>query len=211
MKLFVVRHGETSFNAEKRYLGALDPPLNARGIEQARHLRATLSPELDLVVCSPLLRARQTASVVCKDRPLALSVDDAFRERNVGVFEGLTQNEARLGHPAMWQKNVTRDWRSAPDGGETIAEVVTRVNTGLQALQHAHAGKTVLLVAHGFVAKTVRAICLADFSDFFEWQLDNGAVCTLQFAADALTSDFRPDTPPRSWPQTPGQFSAGSA
>lgn len=94
MKLLVVRHGETAFNAEKRYLGALDPPLNAHGIAQAHSLRNALPPTLDRLVCSPLLRARQTAEIVCKDRSLTLSIDAAFRERNVGVFEGLTQQVA---------------------------------------------------------------------------------------------------------------------
>ena len=68
MKLLVVRHGETQFNAEHRYLGALDPELNARGRSQARELQSVLPDNLAAVVSSPLRRARQTADIFCQER-----------------------------------------------------------------------------------------------------------------------------------------------
>lgn len=184
MKLLVVRHGETRFNAERRYLGALDPDLNAKGIAQAMELSSTLPVCVDAIVCSPLQRARQTAEIICNERGQRPTVIDAFRERNVGVFEGLTQEEAQARFPKLWSQNVTRLWHGAPTGGETIDEVVMRVATGLDDLYESHAGKTVALVAHGFVAKVVRAICRVDFQDFFEWQLANGAVCELTLTAN---------------------------
>jgi probable phosphoglycerate mutase len=183
MKLLVVRHGETKFNVEHRYLGALDPELNAKGITQATALRSVLPAYLDAIVCSPLRRARQTANIIGNGREQLPTVVDAFRERNVGVFEGLTQEEAQTQFPEPWAKNVTRLWQAAPTGGETIDEVVTRVAKGLDDLYTNHAGTVVALVAHGFVAKVVRAICRSDFQDFFEWQLANGAVCELTLTA----------------------------
>ncbi len=104
------------------------------------------------------------------------SVNTAFRERHVGVFEGLTQMEAQTRFPDLWAQNITRQWHAAPTGGETIAEVVERVTAGLRGLSEHHRGKTVALVAHGFVAKVIRAVGQAGFDDFFEWQLANGAV-----------------------------------
>jgi broad specificity phosphatase PhoE len=184
MKLLVVRHGETRFNAEHRYLGALDPDLNAKGVVQAMELRSTLPVCVDAIVCSPLQRARQTAEIIGNERGQRPTVIDAFRERNVGVFEGLTQEEARAQFPELWSQNVTRLWEGAPTGGETIDEVVTRVAKGLDDLYGSHAGKVVALVAHGFVAKVVRAICRSDFQDFFQWQLANGAVCEFTLTAN---------------------------
>ena len=99
MKLLLVRHGETHFNAEHRYLGALDPELNAKGLSQARDLHSVLPVNLDAIVCSPLRRARQTAEILCRSRGFTPKLNDAFRERNVGVFEGLTQEEARIQFP----------------------------------------------------------------------------------------------------------------
>jgi probable phosphoglycerate mutase len=183
MKLLVVRHGETQFNAERRYLGALDPELNATGISQARALNAVLPATLNAVVCSPLRRARQTADIVCEGRNIKPSLNEAFRERNVGVFEGLTQEEAKARFPALWAENITRRWERAPESGETIEAVVERVLDGLRQMYGSYEGKVVALVAHGFVAKVVRAITEARFDDFFNWQLANGAVCELALTA----------------------------
>ncbi|WP_298581747.1 histidine phosphatase family protein [uncultured Luteimonas sp.] len=189
MKLLVVRHGETRFNAEHRYLGALDPDLNAKGVSQALVLSSTLPRCVDAIVCSPLQRARRTAEIIGSERGQNPTVIDAFRERNVGVFEGLTQAEAQARFPELWSQNVTRLWEGAPTGGETIDEVVTRVAKGLDDLYESHAGRAVALVAHGFVAKVVRAICRTDFQDFFEWQLANAAVCELTLTAN---NSFKP-------------------
>jgi 2,3-bisphosphoglycerate-dependent phosphoglycerate mutase len=184
MKLLIVRHGETQFNAEHRYLGALDPELNARGVSQANELQSVLPANLDAVICSPLRRARQTADILCQSRSYSPKLNYAFRERNVGVFEGLTQEEARIQFPELWAQNVTRSWGDAPTGGETINEVVERVSEGLSELYASYADKVVALVAHGFVAKVARAVSQEGFQDFFEWQLANGAVCELTMTAN---------------------------
>ena len=195
MHLFLVRHGQTQYNAERRYLGALDPELNATGVLQATDLRAVLPAALDAIVCSPLRRARQTADIVCRGRGWAPIVQTAFRERHVGVFEGLTQMEAQLQFPELWAHNITRQWHSAPTGGETIAEVVERVTAGLRVLSVQYAGKHVALVAHGFVAKVLRAVSLTGFGDFFDWQLENGAVLELCLTGAHLPTEGTPLPP----------------
>lgn len=105
---------------------------------------------------------------------------DSFRERDVGVFEGLTQAEAKAMHPALWAQDITRQWAAGPDGGESIADVVTRVHQGLVQLTSLYPTQVVLLVAHGFVAKVIRALARGDFSDFYTWQLSNGAMLALE-------------------------------
>jgi broad specificity phosphatase PhoE len=186
MKLLVVRHGETQFNAEQRYLGALDPELNAKGIAQAWALQSVLPQNLDAVICSPLRRAQQTAEILCKGRSISPLLNEAFRERHVGVFEGLTQEEARIQFPELWAQNITRAWAVAPTGGETIAQVTERVTEGINHLYACYADNMVALVAHGFVAKVARAVVQAGFDDFFEWQLANGAVCELTLTTQIL-------------------------
>jgi broad specificity phosphatase PhoE len=174
MHLHVVRHGETNANFEGRYLGALDMELNSRGESQAEELRARLPAKIDAVFVSPLLRAQQTAKIMFRDELLQLNTINAFRERSVGVFEGLTQAQARTQYPSLWSRNITRQWGAAPINGETISDVVSRVGSQLNALITSHAGKIVVLVAHGFVSKTIRALARQDFADFFDWQLGNG-------------------------------------
>lgn len=179
MDLYVVRHGQTWANIERRYLGSLDPGLTELGRQQAQALAAHLPATVEVLVTSPLLRARQTAEYLSRALNLPIEIIDAFRERNVGVFEGLTQAEAKAQYPHLWAQNITRQWDAGPDGGESIRDVVTRVREGLQTLLATYAGRTVVLVAHGFVAKTVRALARNDFSDFYDWQLDNGQVLKL--------------------------------
>lgn len=180
MHLYIVRHGETWANAEQRYLGSLDPELTDLGRKQAQALGKKLSRNLDVLVVSPRLRALETAGILNEELMLALDIMDCFRERDVGVFEGLTQADARARYPQLWSQNITRRWDAGPTGGESISEVVTRVRDGLVELGSKYPAKTVLLVAHGFVAKVVRALAKGDFSDFYEWQLSNGNMLFLE-------------------------------
>lgn len=180
MDLYVVRHGETWANAEQRYLGSLDPSLTERGREQAQALGVNLPNDLDALVVSPRLRAMETASILNEKLKLPPQTMDCFRERDVGVFEGLTQSDARERYPQLWSQNITRQWRLGPTGGESIVDVVTRVRDGLIELESMYQSKRVLLVAHGFVAKTIRALAKNDFSDFYNWQLTNGSMLALE-------------------------------
>ncbi len=180
MHLYVTRHGETWANAEHRYLGALDPQLTERGREQALTLSKELPDGIDVLIVSPRLRAQQTAQILNRELHLEPVTMDRFRERDVGVFEGLTQAQAEALHPALWAQNITRQWAAGPTGGESIAEVVARVHQGLVELAERYPSRAVLLVAHGFVAKVVRALARGDFSDFFNWQLPNGEMLVLK-------------------------------
>lgn len=180
MHLYVVRHGETWANIESRYLGSLDPGLTERGRQQAQALAVELPTNIEVLLTSPLLRARQTAEVLSQTHNLPIQIIEAFRERDVGVFEGLTQAEAKTLHPHLWAQNITRQWDIGPDGGESIKDVVARVQQGMQTLLDIYADKTVVLVAHGFVAKTLRALARNDFEDFYEWQLGNGQILLLE-------------------------------
>jgi broad specificity phosphatase PhoE len=173
--IYIVRHGETQANSEGRYLGSLDIGLTATGIRQAEELRARLPFPVDAIVVSPLLRAQQTARIFF-DQTSTLHTMSDFRERDVGVFDGLTQAEARILYPALWSQNITRRWEIGPPGGESIAEFAHRICEGINKLHDAYRGKVIVLVAHGFVAKMIRALAQDDFSDFFEWRLSNGEI-----------------------------------
>jgi broad specificity phosphatase PhoE len=175
--LFVVRHGRTAFNAEDRYLGALDPPLDEHGLRQAGELAGVLAGQADAIVCSPRLRARQTADVLAAAWRLRPCTIAQFAERDVGVYEGLTRDEARERYPRLWERDITRQWDAAPTGGETISQVFGRVADGLAIVQREFAGRNVVLVAHGFVAKVIRALSTdLSWDDFFRYSLKNGEV-----------------------------------
>lgn len=96
-----MRHGETWANAEHRYLGSLDPELTALGRQQAQMLREQLPASLDVLVVSPRLRAVQTASILNERLKLSPEMMDCLRERDVGVFKGLTQGHAKKRYPQL--------------------------------------------------------------------------------------------------------------
>lgn len=190
MHLYVVRHGETWANAEQRYLGALDPELTVLGRQQAEALGRRLPEALDVIIVSPKLRARETAMILNEERGLPVEIMNCFRERSVGVFEGLTQAEARERYPGLWARNITRQWDVAPDGGESIHEIVARVRGGLSELASRYPTNNILLVAHGVVAKVIRALSKGDFSDFYDWRLSNGRMLALEnFAMPVSDTD----------------------
>jgi broad specificity phosphatase PhoE len=156
MILYIARHGETDLNTEDRYQGSSDLPLNERGVQQAAALAASLPPGIAQVVCSPQRRALQTASVIAEGRRLPLKTMAHFREREFGIFEGLTQGEVQEHHPELWAQGVLQQWHGAPPGGETTRAVVRRTAVGLRLLRTAHKDDAVALIAHGFVVRAVR-------------------------------------------------------
>jgi probable phosphoglycerate mutase len=184
--LLLVRHGRTALNVEERYLGALDPPLDAFGWEQASTLASMLRGQADAIGCSPKLRAMQTAGVLATAWGMPLRPVNEFAERNVGVFEGLTREQARAAYPALWEQNITRQWSVGPPGGETIEAVVNRVMQGLDILRRDYPGQVVVLVAHGFIAKVIRAVLLnLSWSEFFRYAMKNGEVERYSLTGDA--------------------------
>jgi broad specificity phosphatase PhoE len=154
--LYLARHGETDLNVQMRYQGSTDMPLNELGWTQAQSLAQRLPPDITRIVASPLLRAQQTASLVSQARGLPILTMSEFRERDFGVFETLTHEETQARYPELYARKVVMQWDEAPPKAETIREVVARVQAGLQRLEAEHGGESVLLVAHGFVARAVR-------------------------------------------------------
>lgn len=176
MILYVVRHGETQFNVEKRYAGQTDVPLNEKGIEQAKELAKKIGKEnFDVIVTSSLLRARMTAEQVAEyHKELPFVVMDEFREVCVGVYEGLTREEVQTRYPELWARNCTRQLDDAPTGGETTRQVDSRVAKGLAILKEKYSEKRVLLVCHGFVSRAInRQMRGLSFEEMHEFSLGN--------------------------------------
>ncbi|MPM26541.1 2,3-bisphosphoglycerate-dependent phosphoglycerate mutase [bioreactor metagenome] len=149
-KLIVVRHGETAFNVEGRYTGRVDVSLNIKGLEQARVTAAKLKDmSIDIIISSTLKRAKETAEIISRELQVPVIEMEEFVEKYVGVYEGLTREEAKTKYPQMWEAN-------APEGAETLEEVKERVYKGLNTIQckYLH-NKNVLLVTHGYVSKVI--------------------------------------------------------
>lgn len=160
-RLLLVRHGETELNAQKRFQGQIDEPLNERGRYQVRALRERLADEtLHAVYTSDLQRATETAAIIVAGRETAVIVDPRLRELSFGRWEGKTyaqiqaQEEETL---AAWEADLVN---TAPPGGETLRYFAGRVQQTLTAVHHTHtAAESVLVVAHGGVLQLM--LCAA--------------------------------------------------
>ncbi len=149
-RLLVVRHGQSTWNAEGRWQGHSDPPLSPLGERQARVAAATVA-ELGVtaVFSSDLQRARQTAALLA---PVGLEpvVVPALRERNVGEWEGLTRAEIDAQFPGMLDAHLS------PPGFESDESLMDRVLPALDAivggLEH---GAVAVVVAHGGVIRSL--------------------------------------------------------
>ena len=156
MILYVVRHGETDFNVQKRYCGSTDIPLNNKGLEQAKQLSEKLNEiNFDIIVTSSLIRAKRTAEIINKPRNIPLIISNEFRERNLGVYEGLTHEEIKEKYPDLWERNCTRQLDDAPTNGETIRQFNERITKALLKLEKEYPEKNVLLVTHGGVVMII--------------------------------------------------------
>ena len=181
-------------SAERRFAGRGDIPLTDLGLEQAAVAAARLARrgDIDRVLTSPLLRARQTASAVADAASVPLAVDDGLAETDFGSWEGMSFAEVM----ARWPDEMTAwmaDPGAAPPGGESFAAVAIRVNAALDRLLDAHQGETVVVVSHVTPIKTLvcRAL-LAPSQALFRMHLDVAALSEAAWFADgpALLRSF---------------------
>jgi probable phosphoglycerate mutase len=151
-ELIVVRHGETDWNRQLRFQGQIDVPLNAAGHEQARRMAAALAGEpVDAIVCSDLLRTRQTAAPLESALGLRASAHGAWREQSFGVLEGLDVPSIQSQHPQLWAHWLRHDADYALPEGECTSRFCGRVRAALHELAQQHAGRRVVVVTHGGV------------------------------------------------------------
>jgi broad specificity phosphatase PhoE len=154
LKLVLIRHAETLWNRERRYLGRQDPPLSETGRAQADAVGQLLAKEqIEAVWSSPLRRARETAEAIATLRGLTVRVDDQFGEMHFGQWEGLTSEEVSAKFPEMYRTWLDTPHLATVPNGETLSDVRGRALQGLSALRQAHDGGTVALVTHGVTGR----------------------------------------------------------
>lgn len=182
-KIFIVRHGEIDFNTQGRYAGSVDVELNEKGLQQARDIADEIFKlEIDFIISSPLKRCARMADIIREVINAPIVIMEEFRERGVGVFEGLTREEAKNKYPDLWVKNITRIYDDAPPGGETIKGVENRVFAGLKKVREKYDGKNILIVTHAFVGRMIyKFFHEMTEEQFFEYKLDNAKVVEYDF------------------------------
>jgi ribonuclease H / adenosylcobalamin/alpha-ribazole phosphatase len=185
-RTLLLRHGETPFSAEHRFAGRGDIPLTGVGKRQATAAARRLAKRggVDVIVTSPLQRARATAEAVAAATGAPLEFDDDLIETDFGKWEGLTFAEAA----AQWPDEISA-WLAtadaAPPGGESFATVARRVLGALDRLLTTYPGRRLLLVSHVTPIKTLacRAL-LAPPAAMFRMNLSVASLCEIDWFAD---------------------------
>lgn len=156
MILYVIRHGESESNLQGKYGGHYNTPLTPKGLNQAEQLIENLfGINFEIIISSSLIRARQTAEIIKEAYNLPLVLSDDFRERNLGVYEGLTKEEIIDKYPDLWHRHCTRKFDDAPTNGETYQQFIERITKSLIKLHENYHDKCVLLVTHFFVTRVI--------------------------------------------------------
>ena len=187
-RVFLLRHGQTAWNAEQRLQGQLDAALDTVGRRQAVHLAQALAGEdLAAIYSSDLQRAHDTALALARETGLPVVKDAALRERGFGRLEGLTYAEVE----ALWPDDALRWRRREPDfgpgGGEPLREFFERSVAAVTRLAQPHAGQTIAVVAHGGVLDCLyRAASGIDLGAPRTWQLANATVNRLLFTGEGF-------------------------
>lgn len=159
-RLLLIRHGATAWNAERRYQGQTDTTLNEDGRQQALRLAKRLqSEELDALYASDLQRAWETAEQVATRRHLTLQAEPRLREISFGEWEGKTHTEIAEDDPDSLSEWFDAPMHRSPPGGETLRDVLERVEAAYDHILEQHPDQTVAIVAHGGTLRVL--LCLA--------------------------------------------------
>lgn len=158
MKIYVIRHGQTDWNVAGKCQGMTDIELNNTGIEQAEKAREQLNNyKIDLIICSPLKRARKTAEILNDEINCKIIDDERIIERNCGEVEGTTKDKwnSIIGEDIDVINNYNLNWNK--QSIEPIQTVCERVWNLLDEIQDKYKDKNVLLVTHGGTCRAINA------------------------------------------------------
>ncbi|MGA2392742.1 MAG: histidine phosphatase family protein [Candidatus Lustribacter sp.] len=168
MELICVRHGRTAWNADRRFQGQTDIPLDDEGLTQAQALAAHLRDErFDVALASDLSRARTTAETICAEHDLALELTPALREMHFGAWEGLTWEQIVKRWPELDAAHAMAPMYYTAEGGESWDALCARIDAFLRATA-ARIGPEgrALLVSHaGVMHAIVRSLTSAGRTD----------------------------------------------
>lgn len=166
MKLYLIRHGETDNNKEQKFNGHNPQPLNEKGIMQANSaINMVDKLDLDLIICSPIKRAIQTANIINKNN-IPMMFDARIVERNAGKYTNTLVS--KIDEHDWWDINPKEKYETA----ESVEDLCERATDFLSELVKRYHNKNVLLVTHEGFTKAVKV--------FFEGMPKDGNLSNLR-------------------------------
>lgn len=183
-RLLIVRHGQTAWNADGRFMGQRDVPLDETGRAQAMAVARRLADERPATIySSDLVRARDTARAIQESiasRP-ELKLEPRLREMSFGDWQGKTYAEIRETDPVGLARWESEQFSMAPPKGETLMTFAGRIRAAYQEICAAHPEQTVIVVAHGGSLQVLIALALGLAPEAFQrLRLSNASLSDLR-------------------------------
>jgi alpha-ribazole phosphatase len=180
--LYLIRHGVTEGNGDKRYKGSIDVPISEEGIEQVKRAAAFIrnclgGGSLAAVYASPLSRAFDSASVIAEPYGLEPVVLNGLKERNFGIWEGMSLVEIQKQYPDAFKAWASNPLEHSPIGGESTLQVRDRIIPVVEDIVSRHYDEKIAVVAHGGVNRVILChfLCMP-LEHIFRIEQDNAAV-----------------------------------
>ena len=194
--LMLVRHGQTEWNVNGRYMGWTDEGLNEEGLRQAGMLARRLDRwPLSAVYSSPLRRAWRTAEIVACTHSLPVQKVEDLGEMRIGAWEGMYAGDIAARYPELW-----KTWRANPGdfrmpGGESLGEVRQRAVRAFSRIMDDSEGRLVLAVTHDVVVRLLAGHCLGVSADIYRHlEVGNASITVMERDGEKLRLRVLNDT-----------------
>lgn len=189
IELFLIRHGETDYNCQRKYCSFSEIPLNGRGISQAAKLSEHLPFVPDVIYTSISKRAKQTANVLF---PLHNVISThSLSELNFGLWEGLTHDEIYRRYGESYTNWLKDPVLNRPASGEGLDELKKRIVDFLEDIFKRHENKKVIFVSHAGPIKIIISHFLnKDFRIFWDIEVDNASFSWFKIRKGIVTDYF---------------------
>ncbi len=177
-QIFLVRHGETEWNASEVFRGQADVLLNKNGIKQAQLLGEYLSrKKINAVYTSPLKRALKTAEAIAARQSLEINVAPALIDMNFGKWQGLPASQVKQHYGKVYEIWLKTPERALIPAGESLEDVKNRAWPFLEEIVAKHAGQNVILVSHRVVLKVlICALLKIGNAGFYNIRVDTAGI-----------------------------------
>lgn len=172
-QIYLVRHGQIESKSEKAYIGQSDLPLSSEGVEQAEKLQEQFKIiPLDCAYTSPLRRCVATMDILLGERQIPRFRVDAFKEINMGEWDGKTFAEIKERYPGSYEQRGRELDVFAPLAGESFVDLQQRVLPAFAEMVKENATKSIVILAHAGVIRVILANLFGlTIKEVFKWKI----------------------------------------
>lgn len=157
MKIYLIRHGITQLNLQKKVNGELDEPLAPEGIEQVHTVIPLIPKSVTHIYSSPLLRAKQTAEIISLSVGIPVFLQDEIAEIRMGKLAGKSWEEMENGLE-LKKRHRSVQFNYRPYGGESVDDVKKRLIPFLRKINAEHLNHEVLIITHGGIIRLIHLL-----------------------------------------------------